>query len=66
MPITFIGSIKSFHSDEEGESVIAFRVPLSHKKPITKISDLTKQILSVTVCSETELARRVKTTKSHP
>lgn len=55
MAITFVGAVKSFRSDSEGESVIAFTVPKSHKAKVAQVSDLTEQVLYITVFQDGEL-----------
>ncbi len=61
MPITFLASGKSFRSDQDGESVIAFSVPRSDKAPAMAASDLIEEVLSITVCRESKLRTHVKT-----
>jgi len=60
MPITFLASVKSFRSDHEGESVLSFSIPASHKAQASATSDLIEQVVSVTVCSAGELKQGAK------
>ena len=55
MPITFLAAVKSFRSDQDGESVIAFSVPRSDKTSAMAATDLIEEVLSITVCRESEL-----------
>lgn len=53
--ITVACTVKGFRSDEDGESIITFRVPMSHKQQATDVSNLVKQPLYLIVHTQDEL-----------